>query len=282
MTSEPRSTTPTSSEQSEAAKAERLAVLAAFLKSCRDRTKPESVGLPIRPRRRSPGLSRAEVATLAAISVDWYTWLEQGRDIQASMRVLDSLAAVFQLTPVEQRHLYALAEHSPMPAEKQEADLAIMQRFIAHLPEAPAIVLSKHWQVLAQNSAADSFFSDWSYLAPQDRNILSLFFTEEIFTKHLRDWEWHAKITIRQFRAIYATEIGNPIFVDLIQRLSQSSSEFRDWWAQPDVKGRDDGRKEFDHPSLGYRDFDYTILRPAENQAVEVVVFMPSTEQLLG
>lgn len=280
MRPKPRSTTPTYteklSEKSDAAKAERLAALAEFLKSCRARTKPESLGLPIRPRRRSLGLSRAEVATLAAISVDWYTWLEQGRDIQPSIQVLNSLANVFRLTPVERRHLYALTEHSPMPTERLGADMKIMQRLIAHLPKAPAIVLRKDWQILAQNSAADEFFSTWSHVALADKNILYLFFTEDIFTKHLHNWEWHAKITIRQFRAIYATEMGNPAFVDLIERLSNVSPKFKDWWAQADVTGRDDGRKEFDHPSLGRRDYDYTILRPAENQAVEVVVFMPA------
>lgn len=271
----PRTTTPTNDKQSDAAKAERLSVLAEFLKSCRARTKPESLGLPVRPRRRNPGLSRAEVATLASISVDWYTWLEQGRDIQPSIRVLDSLSDVFQLTPAERRHLYALTEHAIMPTEDREADMQIMLRLIAHLPEAPAIILSKDWQILGQNSAADEFFSTWSHVPPAEKNILYLFFTEEIFTKHLRNWEWHAKITIRQFRAIYASEIGNPLFVDLVKLLSRVSPEFKDWWALPDVTGRDDGRKEFDHPALGYRDYDYTILRPAENQAVEVVVFMP-------
>lgn len=91
--------------------------LAEFLKSCRDRTKPEFFDLPIRPRRRSPGFSRAEVATLATISVDWYTWLEQGRDIQPSIEVLDKLAAVFRLTQPERRYLYALTGHLPISTE---------------------------------------------------------------------------------------------------------------------------------------------------------------------
>ena len=280
MRPKPRSTTPTNKGKNDATQIERLTALAEFLKACRARAKPESLNLPVRPRRRTPGLSRTEVATLAEISVDWYTWLEQGRDIHPSIQVLDRLADTFQLTPVERRHLYTLSNHASTPIEQPDADIQIMQRLIAHLPKAPAIILGKDWQVLAQNSAADEFFTDWSHLNPAEKNMLYLFFTEEIFTQSLRNWEWHAKITIRQFRAIYATEIGNPVFIDLIERLSSVSPKFCEWWAQPDVAGRDDGRKAFEHPVLGCRDYDYTILRPAENQAVEVVVFMPCSTSL--
>ena len=266
---------PTYQQKADAAKTERLIELSEFLKSCRDRTKPETFDLPIRPRRRSTGLSRAEVATLAAISVDWYTWLEQGRDIQPSVQVLDKLAAVFRLTEPEQRYLYALTERLLLSSEAFDADFQLMQRMTAQMPEAPAIILRKDWQILAQNSCADEFFGVWNHVSQAHRNLLYLFFTDKMFTQYLRHWEWHAKIAIRQFRAIYATEIGNPMFTSLIERLKNASSQFRQWWAETDVAGRDDGRKEFDHPSLGYHDYDYTILRPAENQAVEVIVFIP-------
>ena len=266
---------PTYQQKVDAAKTERLIELSEFLKSCRDRTKPETFDLPIRPRRRSTGLSRAEVATLATISVDWYTWLEQGRDIQPSVQVLDKLAAVFRLTEPERRYLYALTERSLLPSEAFDADFQLMQRMIAQMSEAPAIILRKDWQILAQNSCADKVFGVWSHVSQDNKNFLHLFFTDKVFTQYLRNWEWHAKIAIRQFRAIYATEIGNPIFTSLIERLSNISPQFRQWWAETDVTGRDDGRKEFDHPSLGYYDYDYTILRPAENQAVEVIVFVP-------
>lgn len=275
MSAEPMSDSPTCRQKVGAAKAERLTELSEFLKSCRDRTKPEIFDLPIRPRRRSPGLSRAEVAALATISVDWYTWLEQGRDIQPSVQVIKKLAAVFRLTEPERRYLYALTKYPLLPPEASGADIQLMQRMIAQMSEAPAIILRKDWQILAQNSCADKFFGVWNHVHQDNRNLLYLFFTDKVFTKYLRHWEWHAKVAIRQYRAIYATEIGNPIFTSLIERLNDISTQFSQWWAETDVTGRDDGRKEFDHPSLGYRDYDYTILRPAENQAVEVIIFIP-------
>lgn len=279
MSSEPMSANPTDQPLTEPTRAKRLSKLSEFLKSCRHRTKPETFDvLPIRPRRRTLGLSRVEVATLAEISVDWYTWLEQGRDIHPSAQVLDNLAAVFQLNKPERRYLYSLANYPCSPPEEPNADIRLIQKMIALMPSAPAIVLRKDWQILAQNECADEFFGRWELADEAKRNLLYLFFTDKTFTEYLRDWEWHARIVVRQFRTIYASEIGNPVFVSLVERLNRESSQFGNWWAEADVRGKDDGRKEFDHPLLGYRDYDYTIMRPAENQAIEILVFVPRTE----
>ena len=277
MSAKPRSTNPNHRNIKDRVNSERLTQLSKFLKYCRKRTNPEVFGLPERPRRRNPGLSRAEVANLAGMSIDWYTWLEQGRNIHPSTDVLNQLAKVFQLTEPEQRHLYSLADYTPVPTEVLDADIQLMQRTISQMPKAPALILRKDWQILAQNDPANKFFNTWSDLEQSDRNLLYLFFTDPIFTQHLRQWEWHAKVAIRQFRAIYTTEMGNLTFASLIERLSNISPQFSKWWSETDVTGRDDGRKEFDHPSLGYLDFDYTILRPAENQAVEIIAFIPRT-----
>src|SRR5580700_3276530 len=84
--------------------------LAAFLRSRRERILPEQVGLPPALRRRTPGLRREEVATLAGVGVTWYTWLEQGRDINASPQVLDAVSRTLLLDPHEREHLFRLAD----------------------------------------------------------------------------------------------------------------------------------------------------------------------------
>src|SRR5713101_5124013 len=70
----------------------RRAELAAFLRSRRERITPVEAGLPPGLRRRTPGLRREEVAQLAGVGVTWYTWLEQGRPINASVQVLAAVA----------------------------------------------------------------------------------------------------------------------------------------------------------------------------------------------
>jgi hypothetical protein len=77
------------------ARATRRTELAAFLRTCRARLTPADVGLPegsASGLRRTPGLRREEVAQLSGVGVTWYTWLEQGRDISASVQVIDALA----------------------------------------------------------------------------------------------------------------------------------------------------------------------------------------------
>src|SRR5262245_24195907 len=84
--------------------------LAAFLRSRRERLTPDDVGLAPGLRRRTPGLRREEVAQLAGVGVTWYTWLEQGRRINASVQVLDAVARTLRLDPAEREHLYRLAD----------------------------------------------------------------------------------------------------------------------------------------------------------------------------
>src|SRR4029453_8689409 len=82
--------------------------LAAFLRSRRERLTPDDVGLAPGLRRRTPGRGREEVAQLAGVGVTWYTWLEQGRRINASIQVLDAVARTLRLDPAERGHLYRL------------------------------------------------------------------------------------------------------------------------------------------------------------------------------
>ena len=87
----------------------RRAELAAFLRSRRERISPEQAGLPWL-RRRTPGLRREEVAPLAGVGVTWYTWLEQGRAINASAQVLSAVAQTLKLDQAELAHLFRLAD----------------------------------------------------------------------------------------------------------------------------------------------------------------------------
>src|SRR5690242_270584 len=88
--------------------------LGKFLRVRRGRLTPEDFGMPAGPRRRTPGLRREEVALLAGVGVTWYTWLEQGRQINASTQVLDAVARTLRLDHAERQHLYWLAEAAPL------------------------------------------------------------------------------------------------------------------------------------------------------------------------
>src|SRR5213083_226125 len=83
--------------------------LGAFLRARRSELSPSDVDLPEGgTQRRVAGLRREEVAQLAAISIDYYTRLEQGR-IHPSAPVLASLARVLRLDDDQRVYMHELA-----------------------------------------------------------------------------------------------------------------------------------------------------------------------------
>src|SRR5437764_10179694 len=140
--------------------------LAEFLRSRRARLSPEQVGFPRGLRRRTPGLRRTEVALLAGVSLEWYTRLEQGRDIHVSVQVLESLANVLQLDDNERAHLFLLALRQPPPVETFSPPTIspTLQQFIDQLGTTPACVVDARLNVVAWNAAHCAVFGDQEML----------------------------------------------------------------------------------------------------------------------
>src|SRR6266516_3640532 len=137
---------------------QRRAGLAAFLRSRRERISPEQAGLAPGTRRRTPGLRREEVAQLAGVGVTWYTWLEQGRQINASSQVLGAVARTLRLDPAEREHLFRLADIPDAASaagaggagcEQVPAD---GQHMLNALVPLPASVLNERFDLLAWNA----------------------------------------------------------------------------------------------------------------------------------
>src|SRR6185503_3564719 len=103
---------------------ERRRAIAEFLRIRRMRRQPEEIGLPRGRRRRTPGLRREEVATAAGVSAEWYTWLEQARDIRPSVEVLSRISAALRLEPNETRHLLTLGGYA-VPASVADSPRSV-------------------------------------------------------------------------------------------------------------------------------------------------------------
>src|SRR5262249_57655046 len=119
--------------------------LAGFLRARREGLKPDDVGLAGGGRRRTPGLRREELAALAGVGTTWYTWLEQGRDVQASLAVLESLARALRLTPAERAHMIQLGRGEPappLPLHKETVSPSL-RRLIPRLHPHPALLLRR-------------------------------------------------------------------------------------------------------------------------------------------
>ena len=146
--------------------------LGAFLRSRRERLRPEDVGLPSGPRRRTPGLRREEVAVLAYISTEYYVRLEQGRAPRPSGEVLAGIAGALRLTDAESDHLHVLAGTARTRTGLHRRDvrpsiLALLER----LPPTAAFVTSAAFEVLAWNDLAAALMEDFARLTPENRNL---------------------------------------------------------------------------------------------------------------
>src|SRR5689334_6119702 len=138
----------------------RRAELADFLRRKRASIKPEDVGLPNGGRRRTPGLRREEVALLAGVGATWYTWLEQGRDVRASLDVFEAISRALRLSPAERTHLVLLGrgEEAPPCKPPTERVSPAIRRLVESLGPNPAYVIGRRWDYLAWNRAATVLF----------------------------------------------------------------------------------------------------------------------------
>jgi transcriptional regulator with XRE-family HTH domain len=153
--------------------------LSEFLRSRRARLSPADVGLSVGPRRRTPGLRREEVAQLSGIGVTWYTWLEQGRPINASQQVLDAVARTLRLDATEREHLYHLAG-APLQLGPQALPQQVppeLQTVLDALDPLPAVVYNSRFDILAFNQAHEAVFDIETMRRSGMPNVLWIQFT---------------------------------------------------------------------------------------------------------
>lgn len=256
--------------------ASRRADLADFLRQRRAALDPAAIGLTPGSRRRTAGLRREEVAHLAGVSVSWYTWLEQGRPINASVDVLNALGRALRLDAVETDHLLLLAGHPARRAVAPGVDVApagVVDLLDALLP-CPAYVLGPRWDVLAWNAAQERLYPSFATLQPPSRNLVWVVFAEPDARSLIGDWEAEARRVLSQFRAETTPRRDDPEVVDLVDRLQAASAEFSEWWPRHDVGGFAERVRHFHHPVAGDLRFRHEQLIPAGEPDLRIVVHL--------
>lgn len=246
--------------------------LAEFLRACRRRLGPAQAGLPVHGRRRTPGLRREEVAALAGVSSTWYTYLEQGRKVQASRAVLDSLAKALQLSVVESAHLLRLggfAETAPAPAPSDELDPAF-RRLVDELEPTPAWVLDRYWDLRAFNAAA----ADWLPEVRQapTRNLFRWVMTAPAAKQWLVDWAEEARSLLGQFRAMAARHPGDARYQALLAEVIDADPAIGTWWSRQEVRSGAPAEKRIVHPTMGVRTVRHMALQVVGREDLSVVV----------
>lgn len=250
--------------------------LSQFLKSCRARISPADVGLPEPDRRRTPGLRREDVAALSGVSVTWYTWLEQGREVRVSAAVLERISATLRLSSDEREYLFEMAQNRPpplVPGHVEEVSPSV-RRMLDALA-IPALVMTMRWDVVAWNDMVTKCFRDYSALPPEQRNLLKILFTSPDYQTDAEEYEAMARRLLAKLRVDYSQFPEDPGLEALISELSDSCPIFRKLWGSPEVSGRSEGVNVIRHPRLGGISFEHTSYVPEGTPTLRVVIFAP-------
>jgi transcriptional regulator with XRE-family HTH domain len=259
--------------------------LRAFLRSRRARLSPADVGLPDSGgRRRTPGLRREELAGLAGVGVSWYTWLEQGRDINPSPEVLDALAGALRLDPAERRTLFALARTELPLADDvagtdpglADGDISELIALVESMHPNPAYLLGPMTRILAWNRAATVVLGSPDHLAPERRYLLWWLMVDPGEGGMTAQRQGTARNTLARFRAEYARHAGEPEYEAFVEEIGQHSAQFRAWWEEHEVIETQRGTKVLRHPILGTLRLHHAQTVPTGQPELRLAVYAPA------
>jgi transcriptional regulator with XRE-family HTH domain len=231
-------------------------LLGEFLRARRARLQPPDVGLPSSiGRRRTAGLRREELASVAGLSVDYYIRLEQGRERNPGPAVVEALANALRLDPDECRHLRLLADHAagrrPDSAPVRPAADPCAPALLERLRPWPALLLARTSTVLACNAEGLALYAGLDEWPPPRRNIMRYVFTHPAARSVLGNWIWSATTCVANLRHWTGIDPDAPDLSAIHEELAGASADFRRLWDRHDVRPRRTGRKTFHHPQVG-------------------------------
>jgi transcriptional regulator with XRE-family HTH domain len=257
--------------------------LAAFLRARRERTSPRDVGLPVNGRRRTPGLRREEVATLAGVSVDYLVRLEQGRDDHPSAEVLVALADAMRMSEDERRHLFHLGAISmgaamcpaatPLAREVAPTVVTLLER----LHPTPAFVLGPLGDVLAWNDAWAAVVSALGMLDHAQPNLVRYVFLDPRSRDAFPTWWVAADEQVGRLRRATVRWEGDEAWAELIDELRRVP-EFEVRWAAHPVDEKRRGAKLIAHPTAGDLELAVEMLALADDSEQVLVTWLPADD----
>jgi transcriptional regulator with XRE-family HTH domain len=228
-----------------------------FLTSRRARITPEQAGLPaFGHRRRVTGLRREEVATLAGISIEYYTQLERGNARGPSDDVLDAVARALQLDDAERTHLFDLARATgPNRAAKrkpsQQRVRPAVELVLDAITTAPAIIRNARLDILAANPLGRALYSTILDSPDKPPNFARYSFLDPAAGDFFVNWASDSSDCVALLRAQAGRDPYDRDLSDLVGELSTRSHEFRVRWASHNVKLHRTGPKVLHHPEVG-------------------------------
>ncbi|MED1791415.1 helix-turn-helix transcriptional regulator [Brevibacillus nitrificans] len=256
--------------------------LGAFLKSRRERLSPKDVGLSIpNGQRKTPGLRREEVSLLAGVSVTYYTWLEQGRELTASRDVMQSIAEALQLSSDEKNHLFQLwnpnASYTPLAVP--HAVHPQMQMIIDQV-DYPSYITNERTEILAWNEAANEMVADFPSIPVGERYFIRLLFENMEIRRRIVNIEEFARYSVAVFRTYYDKHQDDPWFEETVKHLIKNSAEFERMWKTYDVQLKKVKRITLQPPGVKKTvTFDInSLLNLSDSPDIHICIYTPITE----
>jgi transcriptional regulator with XRE-family HTH domain len=231
--------------------------LARFLRARRTQITPDQVGLTTGPGlRRTPGLRREEIATLAGVSIDYYTRIERGKETRPSPAVVNALARALHLEDEEHEHLRQLAavaarnapEPPTVPSRTVKPGLKLL---LEALRPAPAYVVSRTMDLLAANPGGVALYAGIESWPVKQRNLARFLFLHPAAHDLFPQWDQQIRGCVARLRALAGTDPDAPDLAQLVGELLLKSPDFAKLWDRYDVRGHRTGTKHFHHPQVG-------------------------------
>ncbi|MFB7498698.1 helix-turn-helix transcriptional regulator [Streptomyces sp. NPDC056161] len=259
--------------------------LGRFLRARRTQTSPESAGLTPGPGvRRTPGLRREELATLAGVSIDYYTRLERGKETRPSPAVVDALARALRLDDAEHQHLCDLAvraaryapQAAPAPSRTVRPHLKLLLETVR--PN-PAYIVSRSLDVLATNPGGLALYAGIDDWPGTQRNLARYLFLHPAAREVFPDWDNQIRGCVARLRALAGTDPDAPDLTQLVGELLLKSPAFAGLWERYEVTGRKNLTKTFQHPRVGTitLNFQGMALEGTPGQRMGVYIAQPGT-----
>ena len=254
--------------------------LAQFLKAQRARLQPEDVGLTGGGRRRVRGLRRHEVADLAGVSVTWYTWLEQARDIQASPHALDAVARALCLDDDAWAHMRRLgAPQWSRPEGAVPEPGPELVGLLEDLTPVPAVLFTNTYDIVGWNRPHARLLVDPGLYHPARRNALWIFFTNPTMKTRTLNRSAARDDLVAQFRAEAANWPGDPRFASVTQALIEASEEFQLAWNSQQVRHFTVQCVDVEHPKVGVVRTRVLKIRPLHAPQLTLVIHRPADDE---
>jgi transcriptional regulator with XRE-family HTH domain len=261
-----------------------VTTVAEFLRARRDQLQPSDVGLPDSGRRRTPGLRREEVATLAGVSIDYLVRLEQGRDTKPSPSVLAALADALRLDDGQRRELYKLAmvsqtaELCPAARPLARSVAPTVRALLNGLGTTPAFVAGPTNDVLAWNDAWEQLVRPLGMLDGATPNLARYVLLHPDARTVYSDWAAAADEQVSRLRAATARWGDDHHFAMLMEEL-RASPDFNERWSTFATTDRRRGTTRIVHPDLGRLRLNYEVLLLADDiDEQRLITWLPADD----